>query len=106
MAVVVGVHGIAQQFKGGYQLEGVWLASLRDGLVRGGHASWAETLGPTDMRVAFFGDLFRPEGAMAGAGPAFTPNDVKAGPELDLLTVLYEQAIAVEPGLAPPPGSM
>src|SRR6266487_139341 len=32
MAAIVGVHGIAQQFKGGYQLGSVWFDALRDGV--------------------------------------------------------------------------
>ncbi|MFI5775857.1 hypothetical protein [Nocardia sp. NPDC051570] len=106
MAVVVGVHGIAQQYRGGYQLEAAWLAALRDGLTAAGYAHTAQRLGPPDLRVAFFGDLFRPPGAMAAHGPAVTAADVTPGAERDLLTALYEQAITVQPELAPPEGSM
>jgi hypothetical protein len=32
MAVIVGVHGIAQQFKGGYKPGSAWFDALHDGL--------------------------------------------------------------------------
>jgi hypothetical protein len=62
MAAVAGIHGIAQQFKGGYQLGTVWLDALRDGLVAAGYRAAADAVGPEDLRVAYFGDLFRPGG--------------------------------------------
>ncbi|WP_067992911.1 PGAP1-like alpha/beta domain-containing protein [Nocardia pseudobrasiliensis] len=106
MAVVVGVHGIAQQYRGGYQLAAAWLVALRDGLVAAGHADAAERLGVDDLRVAFFGDLFRPAGAMSAQGPQFTVADVKPGLERELLTALYDEVVTVEPELAPPEDSM
>ena len=65
MVAVVGIHGVAQQFRGGYQLGSVWYDALRDGLVAAGHPVVAEALAPTDVGVAFFGNLFRPRGSMA-----------------------------------------
>ncbi|WP_433760239.1 hypothetical protein [Nocardia sp. CA-135398] len=106
MSVVVGVHGIAQQYRGGYQLATVWLDAVRDGLVAGGHSQRAGELAAGDLRVAFFGDLFRPTGAMAGAEPPFTPGDVRPGPERELLTALYQRAVEVQPELGPPAGAM
>ncbi|MFG1796465.1 hypothetical protein [Nocardia sp. NPDC049149] len=106
MAVVVGVHGIAQQYKGGYQLAAAWFAALRDGLVAAGYGAAADQLAADDLRVAFFGDLFRPAGAMASQGPQFTVADVRPGPERELLTALYNEALRVEPELAPPADSM
>jgi hypothetical protein len=61
-AAIVGVHGIAQQFKGGYQLGSVWFDALRGGLAAAGFRATADGLAETNLRVAFFGDLFRPEG--------------------------------------------
>jgi hypothetical protein len=106
MPRVLGVHGIAQQFKGGYQLGTAWFDALRDGLVAAGYSTVASSLAPADVRVAFFGDLFRPKGAMAGVEPPYTAADVKPGPERDLLTEIYQAAVEQDPSLGPPPGAM
>jgi hypothetical protein len=106
MAVVVGIHGIAQQFRGGYQLGDVWFNGIRDGLVAADHAQVAGSLTPGDARVAFFGDLFRGPGTMAAGEPRYSAADVQAGVERDLLAVWYEAAVAHEPALAPPEGAM
>ena len=106
MAAIVGIHGIAQQFKGGYQLGTVWFDAVRDGLAAAGYRAAADALAPGDLRVAYFGDLFRPPGAMAAQEPPFTAADVQPGPERDLLTELYRAAVAQDPSLGPPPGAM
>src|ERR1017187_6118043 len=72
MAAVVGVHGIAQQFGGGYQLGTVWYDALRGGLAAAGSRPAGDALGPADLRGAFFGGLFRPSGAMAAQDPPFS----------------------------------
>src|SRR5207245_2434354 len=41
MALIVGVHGIGQQFGGGYQLGSVWYDALRDGLSAAGYRLFA-----------------------------------------------------------------
>ena len=47
MAGIVGIHGIAQQFRGSYQLGSVWYDALRDGLVAVGYRQVAEVLAST-----------------------------------------------------------
>jgi hypothetical protein len=106
MAVIVGIHGIGQQFRGGYQLGTVWFDAIRDGLVRAGYDAAAEALLPDDLRVAFFGHLFRPPGAMAAQEPPFTADDIRPGPERDLLAALFETAITQDPSLGMPEGAM
>jgi hypothetical protein len=71
-----------------------------------GFRATADGLAETDVRVAFFGDLFRPRGAMAGGEPPYTPADVKPGPERDLLQSWYEAAVNQDPSLGPPSGAM
>lgn len=93
MAAVVGVHGIAQQFRGGYQLGSEWFDGLRDGLAAAGYEPVASALSRTDIRVAFFGDLFRPPGAKAGSEPPYMPTDVGPGLERDLLETWYEAVV-------------
>lgn len=102
MAVMVGVHGIAQQFGGGYQLRGVWFNALRDGLAAAGYRSKADALAADDLRVAFFGDLFRPPDAMASQEPPYSVADIKPGLENDLLAEWYQAAVAQNPTLGPP----
>lgn len=106
MATIVGVHGIAQQFKGGYQLASVWFDALRGGLAAAGYRPVADALTTADLRVAFFGDLFRPEGAMAGGEPPYTAANVEPGPERDLLGCWYKAAVEQDPSLGPPQGAM
>jgi hypothetical protein len=106
MARIVGIHGIAQQFRGGYQLRTVWFDALRDGMTAAGYGAAAGALAPDDLRVAFFGDLFRPGGAMAVQEPPFSAADVQPGLEHDLLTELYQAAVDQDPSLGPPVGSM
>ncbi len=106
MAAIVGVHGIAQQFRGGFQLRSAWFDALRDGLAAAGFRATADELAETDVQVAFFGDLFRPEGAMAGGEPPYTAFDVEPGPERDLLGSWYEAAVEQDPSLGPAPGAM
>ena len=83
-----------------------WLDALRGGLEVAGFRATADGLAQTDLRVAFFGDLFRPKGAMAGGEPPYTPTDVKPGLERDLLEHWYEAALNRDPALGPPEGAM
>jgi hypothetical protein len=106
MPRILGVHGIAQQYRSGPELTRVWMDALRGGLEAAGFRATADGLTETDVRVAFFGDLFRPHGAMAAGDPPYTPADLKPGPEQDLLGVWYEAAVVEDPSLAPPPGAM
>jgi hypothetical protein len=106
MPCILGVHGIAQQYRSGPELTRVWLDALRGGLEVAGFRATADGLTETDMRVAFFGDLFRPRGAMAGGEPPYMPGDVKPGPERDLLERWYVAALEQDPSLGPPLGAM
>lgn len=106
VAVIVGVHGIAQQYGGGLSLTSVWFNAVRDGLIAAGYRVKAEALKPGALRVAFFGDLFRPAGVMAAQDPPYTAADVALGLERELLTELYGAAVAQDPLLGPPDGAM
>ena len=106
MATIVGVHGIAQQFQGGYQLGDAWYKAVRDGLVAAGHGAIAEALAPADVRVVFFGDLFRPPGTMFVQEPPFSAADIEPGPERDLLAELYQAAVMQDPSLGVPEEAM
>jgi hypothetical protein len=103
---IVGIHGIAQQYRGPYQLAEVWLSGIRDGLFAAGDHDRARALSAEDLRIAFFGDLFRPPGTMAVTDPPYTGSDIRPGPERDLLTALYAAAVATDPTLGEPTGAM
>jgi hypothetical protein len=106
MAEIVGIHGIAQQFGGGYQLGEVWFNAMRDGLVVAGHPDAAAALTADKVQVAFFGDLFRAPGTMAAGEPPYSAADVKPGPERDLLTTFFDAAAAQDTALGVPEGAM
>jgi hypothetical protein len=106
MAGIVGIHGIGQQFRGGYQLGAEWYQSIRDGLAAASYQSVADALPVTDVRVAFFGDLFHKPGSMAGSGPPASAKDLQPGPERELLRTFYEAAVVQDPSLGSAEGSM
>jgi hypothetical protein len=106
MPEIVGIHGIAQQYRGPFQLADAWLAGIRDGLFAAGHDGTARALSPQDVRIAFFGDLFRPPGTMAATDPPYTATDVRPGPERDFLAAIYAAAVAGDPALGQPDGAM
>ncbi len=106
MSKIVGIHGIAQQYRGPYDLADVWLAGVRNGLFAAGHDDVARALSPGDLRVAFFGDLFRPPGTMAATDPPYTASDIRSDLERNLLTALYNAAVAEDPELGKPTAAM
>jgi hypothetical protein len=101
MPRVLGVRGIAQQYRSGPELTRRWLDALRGGLEMAGFRAMADGLAETDVRVAFFGDLFRPQGALTGGEPPYTAADVGLGLEKDLLMRWYEAAVEQDPSLGP-----
>jgi hypothetical protein len=79
MAVMVGVHGIAQQQLGRNLLREPWSLALADGLER----SLSRRVDPPPLDVAFYGDVFLP-----GADGS------KAVGDVDWLEALDEQELA------------
>ena len=106
MAAIVGVHGIAQRFRGGYRLGSLWYDALRDGFAAAGYRSTADALAPADLRVAFFGNLFRPPEVMATQEPPFSAADVHPSLERDLLVEFYQAAVGREVSLGVPKGAV
>ncbi|HUN78447.1 MAG TPA: alpha/beta hydrolase [Solirubrobacteraceae bacterium] len=98
MAKVVGVHGIAQQHRGGPQLTKQWLLDVQGGLEVAGFRSTADALGASDLRVAFYGDLFREPGTMDTDPPAYAADDLDED-DVELLEALYDQAVGQQPEL-------
>ncbi|MFJ7305239.1 hypothetical protein [Streptomyces sp. NPDC099088] len=100
MARVVAVHGIGKQTLGEDTLRKQWLPALNDGLTR---ADRAERLSESDVAVAFYGDLFRPDGEFLAAGdPPYTAADVAEGFEQHLLLAWWKAAAASDPAVVPP----
>lgn len=106
MARILGIHGIAQQFKGGPELTHPWWLAARGGLEAAGSWEAADNLAETDMRVFLFGDPFCPSGAMPVGGAPLTAADINPGPERELLPTLYRKALKREPLLGPTEDSL
>ncbi|MER5698974.1 hypothetical protein ACWDBO_46805 [Streptomyces mirabilis] len=100
MTRVVAVHGIGKQTLGEETLRRQWLPALNDGLTR---ADRADRLTEYDVSVAFYGDLFRPDGEFLAAGdPPYTAADVEEGFEQDLLLAWWTAAAESDPAVVPP----
>lgn len=84
----------------------VWIDGVKDGLTAAGHRAKAESLAASDVRVAFFGDLFRPPGSMAAQDPPYTEQDLTLGVGRELLMALYDAAVIADPSIGPPSGAM
>ncbi len=106
VAKVVGIHGIAQQYRGGNELRAEWLPALKDGLIAAERRDLSDTVRDDDLRVSFFGSLFRPHGAMGAEFPPFNAADLTSDQEVALLSELYDQAVAQQPELGPPTGAL
>ncbi len=100
MARIVGVHGVGKQRLGSNTLLKDWEPALADGLDRADGPKPASG----DLRMAFYGDLFRPPGHTLAVGdPMFTADDVDEL-EAELLLEWWAQAARVDPGVPPPGG--
>ncbi len=84
---------------GGNQLRAEWLPALQDGLIAAGRRDLAAGVRDGDLRVSFFGNLFRPRGAMGAEFAPFTAADLASAAEVELLGELYRQAVELEPKL-------
>jgi len=98
MPSVVGVHGIAQQFKGPNVLRTEWLPALRDGLWTAG----IEFKNNNEFVCAFYGDLFRQPGTKTVGILHYDTNDVTDDWEKELLDAWWREAAAVEKGVPSP----
>jgi hypothetical protein len=100
MALVVGVHGIAQQNKGPETLVSEWEPALRDGVLAAGGA-----IPKGSLSCAFYGSLFRQKGSVRAAGEEhFQARDVTKD-EAQLLEALLAEAARAEPERIPPAGA-
>lgn len=104
MSLVVGVHGVAQQFKGEHVLRAEWTPSLQDGLRRAGEHSEAalRVLGDAGLRCAFYGDLFRPPGRPLGIGDLFLTAEDVTDYDAELLRSWWKAAAEADPEVVSP----
>jgi hypothetical protein len=101
MARIVCVHGVGKQMLGEQSLLRDWWPALADGLTRAD----AEVVPVGDVAMAFYGDLFRPQGELLAIGdPFYRAEDVEPGLEQALLLAWWHEAAAVDDGVAPPDG--
>jgi hypothetical protein len=94
MAKIVIVHGVGKQFMGEETILRDWLPAMRDGLTRAGHKG----LDDPDVKCAFYGDLFRPEGKAIGT-PPWDYRDITEEWEKEFLELLVNETFRVEPEL-------
>ncbi|MFC9913606.1 hypothetical protein [Streptomyces sp. NPDC059862] len=93
MAAVVLVHGIGKQYLGPQALHGTIASAMVDGV----RLAEGPPLAPEDIKVAFYGDLFRKSGAKGSAGLPTDPY------EAELLHAMWAEAARAEPDRVPPP---
>ncbi|MGH3889703.1 MAG: hypothetical protein ACRDSZ_24590 [Pseudonocardiaceae bacterium] len=99
MARIVCVHGVGKQLLGEQSLLRDWWPALADGLTRAD----ADPVPAGEVAMAFYGDLFRPPGELLAVGdPLYRATDVQPGLEQALLLAWWQEAAAVDDGVAPP----
>ncbi len=97
MAQVVCVHGVGQQREAAETLHAVWAPALCGGVgLAGGQ------LPGTDVRCAFYGDLFRPQGRhLAPGDPLIRAEDLDPF-EQDLLAAWWGEAARTDAAVVAP----
>lgn len=101
MARIVCVHGIGKQLLGEQSLLRDWWPALADGLTRAD----ADLVAAGDVAMAFYGELFRPQGELLAVGdPVYGAADVQPGLEQALLLAWWHETAAVDDRVASPDG--
>ncbi|MGX1887832.1 hypothetical protein BGM19_00065 [Streptomyces agglomeratus] len=112
MAHIVGIHGIGQQFIGAHTLHRTWLPALRDGIavarrvfpIKADSASTTDVDADAwDLRIAFYGDLFRPASGKALGEPPYEATDIESAVEVELLDLLWQETVRIEERPDAPP---
>lgn len=102
VARIVCVHGIAQQYKGERTALVEWLPALQDGVRRARGDQLADSLTENDVKMAFYGDIFRPGDDELSAGePLVTAADL-TDYERSLLFAWWQEAAATDQSVDPP----
>ncbi|MEU3570968.1 hypothetical protein AB0E96_21475 [Kitasatospora sp. NPDC036755] len=98
MAKVVFVHGVGKQFLS----EDSLARDLVPELMGGARLAGGPVPEPTDVAVAFYGDLFRPKGTRAAARPTYDAADIETEEEFRLLMAWWAEAARTDPGVPAP----
>ena len=102
MARIVGIHGIGHQISSGPQLANEWWLAIAGGLEAAGRQDEAAGLGRADVRVVFFGSLFRGSSERLGTtaasrgaqvNPGAKPSISDEGDEAELIRECYREAV-------------
>jgi hypothetical protein len=108
--LIVGVWlrllGSTESLSNTGELRAEWLPALKDGLIAAERRDLSDAVRDDDLRISFFGSLFRPHGAMGAEFPPFNAADLTSDQEVALLSELYDQAVAQQPELGPPTGAL
>lgn len=98
MAQIVAVHGIGQQLKGRHSLQKDWLPALRDGLSLVG----ASLSNDSDLKCAFYGDLFRKPGTKSVGEPLYDASDIAEEWEKEMLLAWWYEASKTDNAVVSP----
>jgi hypothetical protein len=98
MARVLSIHGIAQQLMGPDLLEAAWLPAIRSGM----KLANARPIEGTDLRCAFYGDLFRKDPIRAAGYPMLRARDVTDEWDVRFLAELWHEASVHDSNVPPP----
>ena len=98
MNTIVCIHGIGQQVEGEDSLLARWIPAIRDGIGRAG----GKRPDPEQVAMAFYGDLFRKEGAKALGVPPYDESDITEDWEKEMLEAWWLEAARVEEAVPGP----
>lgn len=102
MALIVGVHGIAQQLEAADVLDKEWWPSIKGAVSNANR----QPIPDGSFRSAFYGSLFRaPATYRAGGDVQYRPSDVQEGIEQELLHEWWIAAAIAESDRVVPPGA-
>ena len=94
MTTIVAIHGIGQQREGPHRLHAEWWPAMQDGVTLAG----ADLAAHATLKVAFYGNLFRPAGYLAVGDPPLDVSDVDSL-DAQLLEAWWRQAAEVDPAV-------
>ncbi|MEU6485873.1 hypothetical protein [Streptomyces sp. NPDC046887] len=98
MAKVVFVHGVGRQYLSEDSLARDTVPELLGGIRLAG----GPVPEPSDVAVAFYGDLFRPSGTRAGPEPDYDAADIEDDDEFALLMAWWAEAARTDPDVPAP----
>jgi hypothetical protein len=98
MARIVCVHGIGQQFEGEETLLKEWVPGLRDGVQRAGMTPPLNE----DIKMAFYGDLFRRKDTRSISIPPYDEHNVTEEWEREMINLWWTEAARVNDSVPGP----